>query len=71
MGRGGTTHMAGGSQWMSLDCSVKTGGEKGMEESHSVKESLECIEINCISRGSSTECLWVKIRRVVSMGILQ
>lgn len=39
-----------------------------MEESHSVKENLECIEINCISHGSSMEYLWAKALGVVSKG---
>lgn len=50
----------------SLDCSVKTSGEKGMGEPHSVKENLECTEISCISRESSVEYLWAKIWGVVS-----
>ena len=31
-----------------------------------VKENLECIEFNYSDCGSPMECLWVKIRGVVS-----
>lgn len=41
-----------------------------MEESHSVEENLQCIEINCISHGSSMEALWAKTLGVVSKGDL-
>jgi len=33
-----------------------------------VKENLECIELSYSDCGSPIECLWVKIRGVVSKG---
>lgn len=35
-----------------------------------VKENLECIEANYGDCGNHTECLWVKIKRVISKGDL-
>ena len=54
---------------MAIDCSVKTDREEE-EESHSVKENLEYMEVNYGNYGSSIECLWVKIRGVISKGDL-
>ena len=35
-----------------------------------VKENLECIEVNYGGCGSPIKCLWVKIRGVISKGVL-
>lgn len=64
----GTAHVTGGSCWISLDCSVKTAEEKIWRRSHSAKESLEYIEIYCISHANSMAYLWAKTLGVVSKG---
>lgn len=46
-------------------------GRRGVIVMLYVKEKLECIEIsygNCVS---TIKCLWVKVRGVISKGILQ
>ena len=52
---------------MAIRCFIKTGGEEEVEESRSM---LRRILNNYGDWGSPVECLWVKIRGIVSKGDL-
>ena len=46
-------------------------GRRGGVVALCIKKNLECIEVNYSDCGSPIEYFWVKIRGVVSKGILQ
>lgn len=56
---------------MEISCIAKAGREKEEEFllCSLLKENLECMEVS-YGNSSPMECLWVKIRRIVSKGNL-